>query len=500
MGRLASMGSWKWITGIFIITMILTGCGDTKNAARTASSALISGEKQKDIPDIDASESVIETETETETEIEIETISDSEAEKLYDYEIKTSADGSQYAVINGFCADYAEYLSMKWNIVFPEQLGGAVVTEFAPYAFQNVPLGNYGQHLRLSPNIVSIGEHCFENCGLKDVIFEKSTLPEKDSSDLLTVHACAFADNPELWGVYFSNRTFVLESNVFECCADTGYLCYMTDQDTDAKMADYLKTYSAENQWNTVEIPAYFSSVPIVDYPETPLILKPRIGSFFYGENADDDRFCSFEYDDLAPDYGFPEWHIPCGEFCAMAIGTYEIEASSCLSPESGNYAVENVKSGADRSLTWAEGVDGYGIGESIRITSGFGYLYDHARYPEGEVAFLDGDIEPDIYDGYMRYTEICIVNGYAKNETVWKENGRVKRLLMYVEDRPYAYLELEDTMNPQYFTLPADAIKAADGVEIHFQFVIEEVYEGTKYEDTCLTGLVMDFMGRRGH
>ena len=99
-----------------------------------------------------------------------------------------------------------------------------------------------------------------------------------------------------------------------------------------------------------------------------------------------------------------------------------------------------------------------------------------------------------------MRYTQICIVNGYAKNEKTWTENGRVKRLLMCVEDRPYAYLELEDTINPQYFTLPFDAIKAADSVEIHFEFTIEEVYAGTKYDDTCLTGLVIDFMGRHGH
>ncbi len=81
-----------------------------------------------------------------------------------------------------------------------------------------------------------------------------------------------------------------------------------------------------------------------------------------------------------------------------------------------------------------------------------------------------------------------------------WAENGRVKRLLMYVENQPYAYLELEDTIAPQYFTLPPDTMKAADGVEIHFQFVIEDVYAGTTYEDTCLTGLVIDFMGRRSH
>ena len=43
-------------------------------------------------------------------------------------------------------------------------------------------------------------------------------------------------------------------------------------------------------------------------------------------------------------------------------------------------------------------------------------------------------------------------MNGYAKSEKTWEENGRVKTLLMYVEDQPYAYLELEDILKPQYF------------------------------------------------
>ncbi len=74
------------------------------------------------------------------------------------------------------------------------------------------------------------------------------------------------------------------------------------------------------------------------------------------------------------------------------------------------------------------------------------------------------------------------------------------RSLFMYVEGRPFAYLELEDTIYPQYFNLPFDAIKAADAVDIDFTFVIEDVYEGTTYEDTCLTGLIIDFMGRRTH
>lgn len=463
----------KWIAVFFIITILMTACGKNETA------------EQQSVSEQHSTEVVTDTETDT--------LSDPQTQELYQYEVKTRADGSSYAVITGFCENYEELIQPRWEIDFPEQLGGAVVTAFAPNAFQNIPLGDYsyGQRLKFSPNIVSIGAHCFENCGLTSVTFEK------DSSDELTIYERAFADNPELWGIYFSDRTVILEKDVFADCAETGYLCYETFQDTPSEMADSLKTYAGQSGWNTAEIPDYYSSEPIIDYPDTPLILKPEVGSFFYGENAEDDeQFCSFEHSDDAPDYGFPEWHIPCGEFCAMAVRDYEIVTSSTLFSTDEKYTADNLYwSGRERA--WAEGVEGSGIGERIRITSSCGYNDDHTA---GSLIFLEGDIEPDIYDGYMRYTEICIVNGYAKNEKTWAENGRVKRLLMCVEGRPYACLELEDTINPQYFTLPFDAIKAADSVEIDFEFTIEEIYAGTKYDDTCLTGLVIDFMGRRGH
>ncbi|MCH5342278.1 MAG: hypothetical protein J1E01_12510 [Acetatifactor sp.] len=65
---------------------------------------------------------------------------------------------------------------------------------------------------------------------------------------------------------------------------------------------------------------------------------------------------------------------------------------------------------------------------------------------------------------------------------------------MMYVNDQPYARLELEDTINPQYFTIPQGDIRVANGEEVTFKFVIEEVYPGTVYEDTCITGIVVDF------
>ncbi len=449
-------------------------------------------------------------------------------ENFYDYEIRTGEHGEQYALIKGineaYRADFGEGLKRlvdeRWKITFPKRLGGAVVTGFCDHAFRNIPLGDCNQSLELSSNITYIGEGCFENCGLVDVMFEKEVEGTENPAGVLTIGDGAFAGNPQLWGIYFRDREVSFGRNVFAGCAQRVYLCYRKGTS---------KKDTGESHVFTVEIPAYYSPVPLVDYPENPYLLKPEVRNFFYGENGEsveEGKFCTLEYDDKAPDYGFPEWHAPCGEFCAMAEGKCDITASSELqdSDASGDagadgysypgrrYEPDHLNSLYGREYAWAEGVDGNGIGESIGIISSCSYQYQREWYEEGDVSFLEGYVSdefspnlyakdtPDIYDGYMRYTEICVVNGYAKNQKTWEENGRVKRLLMYVEDKPFAYLELEDTIKPQYFTLPVDAVKAADKVEIHFRFVIEDVYPGTKYEDTCLTGLVVEYMGRRGH
>lgn len=70
----------------------------------------------------------------------------------------------------------------------------------------------------------------------------------------------------------------------------------------------------------------------------------------------------------------------------------------------------------------------------------------------------------------------------------------------MYIDDKPYAYLELEDTILPQYFSLPEDDIMVMNRHVLTVRFEIAEVYPGTLYEDTCLTGLVMEFAGRHDH
>lgn len=91
-------------------------------------------------------------------------------------------------------------------------------------------------------------------------------------------------------------------------------------------------------------------------------------------------------------------------------------------------------------------------------------------------------------------YTEICIVNGYMKNEKVWKNNNRVKTLAFYYNDKYIFDIELEDICSPQIISLEDYNIHADSGEEAVFKYVIKEVYKGDKYDDTAITGIIMDF------
>ena len=60
--------------------------------------------------------------------------------------------------------------------------------------------------------------------------------------------------------------------------------------------------------------------------------------------------------------------------------------------------------------------------------------------------------------------------------------------------------IELEDTIDPQYVDIAPLQMKVGNGFDASFRFEITEVYEGSKYEDTCLTGIIIDFTGIYAH
>ncbi len=415
------------------------------------------------------------------------------------YEIR-SEEGREYAVLTGMKEGSQEdYVPNNIHGIPVEEIEAGVfrgvdlngkklpasLRIIGDHAFQDSSLGRGIDIVYMLEGLEAIGEGAFENCDFWRVVFEGEVNP--------VIGKRAFADNPDMWAVYVPNGDCVIAEDAFAGCDENFCIAYNGEWN---EKDNNVEEYAAKYGMTAAVVFEIDSMEPVVRYPEEPLVLKPEVRNFFYGEHGDYDTFCSMEYADDAPDYGFDEWHAPCGEFCA-GDGFLELKASSELASSDDRYAVENLYTGYGREYAWAEGVDGPGIGESITYHDC--NKWNTKNHWEG---LPSEHFEQRSYpmDGYIRYTEICIVNGYAKNQKTWEENGRVKRLLMYVEEKPYAYLELEDTIYPQYFQLPWEDIMSVDGGEITFRFVIEDVYQGTVYDDTCLTGLVVEFTGRHGH
>lgn len=160
-----------------------------------------------------------------------------------------------------------------------------------------------------------------------------------------------------------------------------------------------------------------------------------------------------------------------CSWYCGG--GPQDVTASSALSGQGQNtYSSENAHD-LNYKTAWVEGVSGYGIGQYL--------LYKFS--PQA-----------------ARINEIIIVNGYAKSETAWKNNSRVKHLKMYVNDKPYAILSLEDARANQHFKIePIGNSDRADFNKLKtlpawtIKFEIMDVYKGAQYDDVAITEIYFD-------
>lgn len=163
-------------------------------------------------------------------------------------------------------------------------------------------------------------------------------------------------------------------------------------------------------------------------------------------------------YEDMWDILGFGD-----GWYCGG--GPYKVTASSFLESEGTiDYKPKNAHDSSFKTA-WAEGVKGYGIGEYLE------YYFKNDS---------------------PRITDIMIYNGYIKSDKAWKENSRVKTIKLYVNDTPYAILNLKDTKAEQTFTVEPLG-RRADGKELILKFKIVDVYKGTKYDDMVITELFFD-------
>jgi len=177
------------------------------------------------------------------------------------------------------------------------------------------------------------------------------------------------------------------------------------------------------------------------------------------------------KYCDLSRDNAWDIIGGGCSWYCGG--GPSSVTASSQLKATSTtSYSASNAQD-LSYQTAWVEGVDGDGIGE-----------------------FLVYHFAPQC----PRITNIIVVNGYVKSKSLWQNNSRVKRLKMYVNEKPYAILELKDIMAEQRFVV--EPIGNADRKDIKkleslpawtIKFEIMDVYKGLKYQDTAITEIYFD-------
>jgi hypothetical protein len=132
--------------------------------------------------------------------------------------------------------------------------------------------------------------------------------------------------------------------------------------------------------------------------------------------------------------------------------------ASSYLTEGDVVYGPENLGSHETRK-PWVEGVPGQGIGEEIHIDRWFGRLWI-------SIGFVSYD-RPELYELNSRPKTIRVVSEATGEERV---------------------VELEDTPNLQRIDVPGDWETAGDG---GIRIIIEEVYPGTRWEDTAVNFIV---------
>lgn len=169
-----------------------------------------------------------------------------------------------------------------------------------------------------------------------------------------------------------------------------------------------------------------------------------------------------------------PAWEADAfdgGELEFACPNTFSVEVSSFLPTYRGiSYGGDHLyqlAQGEGPHPAWVEGAEHDGLGERITF----------------KVQALRADYEPWGISGEFR-----LINGYAKNERIWRANGRVQQFEVRRNGRLIARVKLLDRPSVQSIWLGElfqdNPLVLGDELE----FRISQVYPGSKYRDTALT------------
>lgn len=140
------------------------------------------------------------------------------------------------------------------------------------------------------------------------------------------------------------------------------------------------------------------------------------------------------------------------------------ITASSTLKDSAkSTYSAGNIHDGK-LETAWVEGKKDQGIGESVSIS----LTATSTKFENLTIA------------GFR------IANGYVKDKNLYMLNSRVKSMTMYVDDKPFADIKLNDFYGFQQIEFQSIPLPVNKTVTI--KFVITDVYPGSKYSDTSIS------------
>jgi len=139
----------------------------------------------------------------------------------------------------------------------------------------------------------------------------------------------------------------------------------------------------------------------------------------------------------------------------------YSAKASSALLANKGiSYGADNVKTlWDDKAFAWAEGKPDHGIGEILTLTM----------------------------DKPTSLHALSVQNGYTKSDSLFAQNARVKEATLIINGKQKLKVTLKDHADDQW--LPLSEVKSK--IE-SIQFVIDSVYPGTQFKDTCLSSIAL--------
>ncbi len=205
------------------------------------------------------------------------------------------------------------------------------------------------------------------------------------------------------------------------------------------------------------------------------IVIDNYLNNFYSFGTSKNPPKISFKTPRVAPT---GEIYIP--EFTFLGgLRDADVTASSYLKDKRHEYKPENVKytmytgdcsmwGFTETVVPWVEGKDGYGIGEWIE--------YDISSFLKRREDL--SNINANLY----------ILNGYVnpKLPYLYKENSRIKKATLIIDDVTKMEIEFDDIVEFKCIELGRPFTKV--------KLIIDEVYKGTKYDDTCITAITVDW------